>query len=170
MWHRFWALCKPERRHWTKLSWNTWHKADAAEQMHDRNLVCVEWLSSPVRKFTGLMEAESSCSKSWAIITCTPGNLALPEMLFHLLLPLTVFDRHDALLKRHNTYIFAMFIIAYLWNLCAICCIKSIPIVEAFLLPYSWNLTYQMPPPPHLSRSTHTILYSCTCAVASALC
>ena len=109
--------------------------------------MCVEWLSNPVRKFTRLMEAESSCSKSWAIIACTPGNLVLPEMLFYLLLPLTLSDRHDALLKQHNTYIFAMFIMAYLRNLCAICCIKSIPIVDAVLLPYSWNLTYCMPPP-----------------------
>ena len=59
MWHRFWALCKPERRHWANPFWIIWRKADAAEQVQDHNLVCVEWLNNPVRKFTRLLEAES---------------------------------------------------------------------------------------------------------------
>ena len=65
MWHRFWALCKPGRRHEAKPFWIIWHGADSAAQVQDHNLVCVERLSYPFRKFTRNLEAESWRSKIW---------------------------------------------------------------------------------------------------------
>ena len=161
-----------------KIMWDYLTRADATAQVQDNNLVCVEWLSYPVRKFTRLLEAKSGCPEIWE----SPAKHCLHDRKssatwnnlrpFYYLLPFL-----RGTMSCWNGIIRFMVIVSlsclsweHLRKLFAICSIKAVPIVAALLLD-SWNLKARTPPPPHhLGRSKHTILCSCTCAAASALC
>ena len=107
------SFIKTGRRHRAKSFWIIWHEADAAEQVQDHNLVCVEWLSYLVRKFTRLLESKTWCSKIWESLAkhfflhdrISSNTL---NALSSIWLPFTVSVRHDVLLKHHNTHVLVM--------------------------------------------------------------